>query len=509
MVVDVPQLVPDARPSPPDGPYVVAGLGRAGRAATEALLGTGSREPPRVWDPGSRPETAAVREELAQMGAVVAVGGDGRELLDLRPEPRCLVKSPGMPFDTTLVAAAFERGLTVVDEAELGWRLDGRPFVGITGTNGKGTSAAIVCAALTAAGLRPLLAGNTHFGPPLSAALRVPADVIVAELSGGQLRGSPELLPEASLFTNLGQQHWDYHGSREATAEAKRRMFVRGGRAARVASVNLDDRVGRRFAAEVEERGGRVAGFGKSAAAEHRLVGCEWSIDSGLVRLETPDGTLELETRQPGGHNAINLAGALALVDAIGLGSPATRLAAAEARLPPGRWEAVDEGQPFSLVVDFAHNPEGIAAVLSTARRLAPARSGGRVRAVSAPLPLHDPDMRLAAVRTLRECADDVVITTQRWNRDDPLSPPPDVVDAAKEPEGCPCTIVNRRAAAIRLAISRARPGDVVMILGRGVLPFPLYDGTEDARPFDDREVAAEAARRWSESSVSATRPAG
>lgn len=103
-------------------------------------------------------------------------------------------------------------------------------MVGVTGTNGKGTSAAIVCAALAAAGIRPLLAGNTHFGPPLSAAPRTPADVIVAELSGAQLRGSPDLLPEASPFTNLGQQHWDYHGSRQACADAKRRMFVRGGR---------------------------------------------------------------------------------------------------------------------------------------------------------------------------------------------------------------------------------------------------------------------------------------
>lgn len=99
MAVDVPQLVADARPARPDGPHVIAGLGRAGRAAAEALLETHPPDSVRVWDPGRPPETAPVRKELERKGVVVAVGGDGRELLDLGPEPRCLVKSPGLPFD--------------------------------------------------------------------------------------------------------------------------------------------------------------------------------------------------------------------------------------------------------------------------------------------------------------------------------------------------------------------------------------------------------------------------
>src|SRR5207247_1396273 len=124
------------------------GFGRSGRAAAEALLA--SRESVRVWDPEPQSDAAGERDELERRGVALALGGDGRDLLDLGPEPRCLVKSPGLPFDSALVAAAIERGLEVIDEAELGWRIDGRPVVGITGTNGKSTSAALLCAALSA-----------------------------------------------------------------------------------------------------------------------------------------------------------------------------------------------------------------------------------------------------------------------------------------------------------------------------------------------------------------------
>jgi UDP-N-acetylmuramoylalanine--D-glutamate ligase len=154
--------------------------------------------------------------ELEAAGARVALGGDGRDLLDGPGPARCVVKSPGLAFESPLVSEARKRGVAVLDEAELGWRLDGRPLVGVTGTNGKGTCAALVRAALGAAGYEPILAGNTHFGPPLSEAPDHRGDVLVAELSSFQLAGSPSLLPEASLFTNLGQQHWDYRGSREA-----------------------------------------------------------------------------------------------------------------------------------------------------------------------------------------------------------------------------------------------------------------------------------------------------
>ncbi|HEY2435979.1 MAG TPA: Mur ligase family protein, partial [Solirubrobacteraceae bacterium] len=433
------------RPGPPRGPYVVAGLGRAGRAAAGALLASRPAEPVRGWDEAARPDLRAAGDELERAGAWVALGGDGRALLDLKPMPRCLVKSPGVPFSSPLIQVALDRQLEVLDEAELGWRLDARPLIGITGTNGKGTSAAAVCAALNAGGLDPLLAGNTHFGPPLTASLSRRADAIVAELSSFQLAGSPALLPEASLFTNIGQQHWDYHGSKAAYVAAKRRMFIRGDRAVPTASLNIDDPEGRQLAVEIAERGGDVATYGRSAAADYRILECAWSIDRARIRLRTPSGEFEFDTHLAGEHNALNLAGALALIEALGLGSSATRGALVAAAPPPGRFEPVQEGQPFSLIVDFAHNPEGVSAALSAGRPLV--APGGVLRALFAPLWVHDEDMRRATVRALCEHADEVVLTTQRWRVEEPSAPPPDAVDAAGTAGGCPYSVVAKRRA--------------------------------------------------------------
>lgn len=484
---------------------MVAGLGRAGRAAAEALLATRGGEPLRVWDEAGRPDVLAACDDLERAGAMVSLGGDGRALLDLSPTPRCLVKSPGVPFSSSLIAAARERRLEVLDEAELGWRLDVRPLIGVTGTNGKGSSAAAIAAALRAVGIEPLLAGNTHFGPPLSAAVGCRADVIVAELSSFQLAGSTALLPEASLFTNIGQQHWDYHGSKEAYVDAKRRMFVRGDRAVQTASLNIDEPEGRRLAIDTADRGGRVVTYGRSAAADYRITECAWSIDRARIGLLTPTGELELDTRMPGEHNALNLVGALALVEALGLGSSANRTALAAMAPPPGRFQPVSEGQPFSLVVDFAHNPQGVRAVLEAGRPLV--GPGGALRAMFAPLWVHDQEMRQATVRVLCELADEVVLTTQRWRLEEPMAPPPDAVEAAAASGSCRHSVIARRRAAIREVIARARPDDVVLILGRGATPVPLYDGSEHPRPFDDCEVAAAAARRWS--SARAVRLAG
>lgn len=474
---------------------MVAGLGRAGRAAAEALLETRRDQPVRVWDEATHPIVRAARDELERAGAMVSLGGDWRALLDSKPKPHCLVKSPGVPFASPLIKAALERQLDVLDEAELGWRLDTRPLIGITGTNGKGTSAAAVVAALRAVGIEPLLAGNTHFGPPLSAAVGCRADVIVAELSSFQLAGSPTLLPEASLFTNIGQQHWDYHGSKAAYVAAKRRMFVRGDRAVPTASLNVDDPEGRRLAVEIAKRGGQVVTYGLSATADYRIVECEWSIDYARIRLRTPTGELGLDTRMPGEHNALNLAGALALIEALGLGSSATRAGLTGMHPPPGRLEPVREGQPFSLIVDFAHNPQGVRAALDAGRPLVAPE--GVLRAMFAPLWVHDEEMRQATVRVLCKHANEVVLTTQRWRPEEPMAPPADAVEAAGTCGGCPYLVIARRRAAIEEVVARARPGDVVLILGRGVTPVPLYDGSEDPGPFDDYEVAAEAARRW------------
>jgi UDP-N-acetylmuramoyl-L-alanyl-D-glutamate--2,6-diaminopimelate ligase len=162
-------------------------------------------------------------------------------------------------------------------------------------------------------------------------------------------------------------------------------------------------------------------------------------------------------------------------------------------------------GEPITVIVDFAHNPQGIEAALGAGRRLADVDGGGRLLALSAPLWVHDPPMRRAMVRTLRGCADAVVITTQRWRASEPLRPPPDVMEEAERSGGCACAVVAERDAAIHRIVGDAAPGDVVMLLGRGALTAELYDHGDRPRPFSDRAVAREAMRGRGAASPAAT----
>src|SRR3954454_10878228 len=271
-----------------------------------------------------------------------------------------------------------------MDELELAWWLTAAPVVAVTGTNGKSTTAALLVAVLSAAGRRPLLAGNTTFGSPLSAVDpdRAAGGCIVAEVSSFQAEASPRFMPEAAVFTNLTREHIHRHGSVAACGRAKRRLFVRGARVVPLAAVNSDDRFGRRLLAEVGELGGTAVGFGTSPAADYRVrSAATLGLDAATLELDTPSGAVTLRTRLPGEYNAMNVAGTLALADGLGVERDAS-LAALESAAPvPRRFERIDAGQSFEVIVDFAHNPDGVQRALALARELASKR-GGRVIAV-------------------------------------------------------------------------------------------------------------------------------
>jgi UDP-N-acetylmuramoylalanine--D-glutamate ligase len=189
-------------------------------------------------------------------------GGDGLALLDAAPMPRTIVKSPGLPFDTPLIDAAVRRGLPVLDESELGWLLDPRPLVAVTGTNGKSTTTSLVAAILQAAGHTPVTAGNTRFGVPYSETGLHGGDTVVAELSSFQLEGCSALQPDAALLTNLTFDHLYRHGTEAAYAACKRRLFGDSEGGVPVAAVGTDQTAGRELAHELRERGATVITFG-------------------------------------------------------------------------------------------------------------------------------------------------------------------------------------------------------------------------------------------------------
>jgi UDP-N-acetylmuramoylalanine-D-glutamate ligase len=467
----------------PAGPFLVLGLGRAGAAAATALAARG--EHVALWTPVPTPTAAERAAELEAAGVRVAVGPwDG----DLRGA-RTVVKSPGVPFDDPAILAARAAGTAVMDELELGRRLTARPLVPVTGTDGKSTVSTALAAALGAP-----LAGNAEFGVPLSAL--PPGDgPAVVECSSFQLEGCDGPLGEIAVLTNLSEDHLHRHGSIDAYAAAKRRLFTHCGAIVARAVVNVDGAPGQALATDLAAAGATVARVSadpgatpaRVTPADYRVRTAEWDAATARVLLATPDGDVEVATRLPGPHNAVNAATVLATCDLLEL--PRARTLSALAAFPgvPGRWDRVDAGQPFDVVVDFAHTVAGLRAVLATARAVLASRKGRLLLVLSAGGGT-DPRKRTEFGRLGAEHAD-VFILTEGSNRGEPLE---QVLAAIAAGAGDAVRLMPRRREAMAAALAQARPGDLVLIAGRGAMPRLLIDLAGNGPLFDDRTVARE-----------------
>jgi UDP-N-acetylmuramoylalanine--D-glutamate ligase len=199
------------RPPLPEGPYLIIGLARSGAAAARMLLPYGE-------------VLAADRAHPEPPPGVEAhLGSDGIEFIE---RAACVVKSPGVPGEAPAIAAARERGIPVLGELELAWRLLPNRFVAVTGTNGKTTTTELLGAVYREAGLTAAVAGNV--GTPLSSLVGAVAEsaLIVCEVSSFQAEDSEAFAPETALLLNLEEDHLDRHGSFEAYREAKLRVFA-------------------------------------------------------------------------------------------------------------------------------------------------------------------------------------------------------------------------------------------------------------------------------------------
>lgn len=482
-------------PRPPllPGPYLVVGLGLAGFAAARALaakVGPGSVQ---VWDAAADPPQRERAKQLRRLGVAVWLGGDGRGLLN---GVRTIVKSPGVPPEASVVAEGRRRGLGLVDELEVGWHLVPAPTIAVTGTKGKTTITFLCREVLRAHGLDPVLTGNTNFGPPLSeVALGECPRSLVAEVSSFQAEFAEELAVDAAIFTNLTPDHRNRHKSMEEYGEAKRRLFVRGEWCVPLASLNIDDALGRRLAGEVAERGGRVLTYGQGADADYRIVECRWDLNRSNTVLEAPGGRIQLETRLLGLHNAANVAAVLALSDGLGLPREPTLEALSRAIPPPGRLEVLDLELPFDVIVDLAIMPDSVTKVLRTARELA-ASKGGRLLTVlsimSHPAPLIGRESGAEA----RRLSDHLVLSAASYRGEPRLVALAALAAGARDaPGGSLETVIDRREAISRV-LSLARKGDVVAVLGRGYVNREATDERGGFRDLDDREIVRELSSR-------------
>jgi len=372
-------------------------------------------------------------------------------------------------------------------------------LAGVTGTNGKTTTAFLLYSILAAGGRRPGLLGTieSRVGGERRPALRTTPEAIDLQRSfremldggdrscaleatshGSELGRLDRVRFSALVFTNLTQDHLDFHGTIERYFDAKRRLFTEEHPPA---AVNVGDPYGRRLAEELQGHDQLVT-FGFADDAELRPEG----LDLGPRGARFTAGGLELETRLRGRFNVENVLGAVAAARLLGIEDDAIARGVRELRGVPGRFEAVDEGQPFAVLVDYAHTPDSLENVLRTARDLAQNRlicvfgCGGD----------RDRGKRPLMGRIASELADLAIVTS-----DNPRSEEPDaiigeiVAGAAGEIEVEP----DRREAIAR-AIDAAQEGDVVVIAGKGHEQGQQF--ADRTVPFDDRDVAREALRR-------------
>ncbi len=368
--------------------------------------------------------------------------------------------------------------------------LAGRPsealtVVGITGTNGKTTTAHLLAAILDRArrpaGVFGTLDGSltTPEAPELQARLaaaraaRIAAVVMEVSSHALDLHRVDGTRFAAAVFTNLGRDHHDFHGSTERYFAAKARLFTAA--LSDMAVINLDDVHGRLLADTIELP---VHGFSEADLA---------AVHADAVRHEYRWRGTEIVVPIGGRFNVANSHAAATTAAALGIGLADISAGLAEARPVPGRFEAVAAGQDFGVVVDYAHTPDGLRAVLGAARHAAPR---GKVIVVFGCGGDRDPDKRAAMGAVAGELADRIVLTS-----DNPRSEDPDAIIAAilagvGEPARRRTATDRDRRAAIASALDAAAAGDIVVIAGKG------HETTQTVgsavRPFDDRAVVRE-----------------
>ena len=358
-----------ARPALPGGPYLVVGLARSGVAAALALQGAGRVV---ACDSASPREAAVEAERLARAGVEVHLDTDGTQLLAGSPPFRTLVKSPGVPQDAPVVAGARERGIEVVGELEIGWRLLPNRFAAVTGTNGKTTTTELLGAMHRAAGRPVAVAGNV--GTPVSALAGSlePAATVVCEASSFQLEDSSAFAPEAALFLNFAEDHLDRHASAAEYLAAKLRVFANQG-PDDVAVLNAD------------EPALRGAGLGRARQVWFGTdPRCELRRAGGALRWQGEPLIESAEIALRGAHNLENAMGAAAAALADGLAPAAVRDALRAFTGLPHRMELVRELGGVAYVNDSkATNVAAAAASLRSYEHGVHAILGGSLKGAS------------------------------------------------------------------------------------------------------------------------------
>ncbi|MGQ9475513.1 MAG: UDP-N-acetylmuramoyl-L-alanyl-D-glutamate--2,6-diaminopimelate ligase [Actinomycetota bacterium] len=451
--------------------------------------------------PGFRTDGHLYLREALDRGAVALVVEEGREV----PLP--------LPNGVALVRAVDTRlALALLSDRFWGHPSGKVDLVGVTGTNGKTTTTHLVEAGASRCGMKAGLIGTVAYrvgGRELPVERTTPESADLQRILAGMFEAGCQVVAmevsshalslrrvdgcefRVAVFTNLTQDHLDFHHDMEDYYRSKERLFLpreRGGLGAEAAAVNVDDAYGKRLAATLD---GDVLSYGSGEGAE--LQG--WLVETGLkssrVRVRYGDWEEEAETALTGTFNLYNILAALAACMLLGMESSTALEGILSHPGVPGRFQPVEEGQDFAVLVDYAHTPDSLDRVLEAARGISRGRlivvfgcGGDRDRGKR-------PLMGEIAVRR----ADLAVITSDNPRSEDPLAIIKEIEEGARRAkDGGEWRVVPDRREAIAMAVREAQGGDVVVIAGKGHERGQEF--ADRTVPFDDVEEARKALRR-------------
>jgi UDP-N-acetylmuramoyl-L-alanyl-D-glutamate--2,6-diaminopimelate ligase len=378
---------------------------------------------------------------------------------------------------------------------------------GITGTNGKTTTAFLTESLLNAAGRATALIGTIeyHVAGEVRPSLHTtpePRDLYEVMAAAAE-RGASELVTEVSshaldqgrasglqfdvaVFTNLTRDHLDYHQTMEKYFAAKRLLFD-GTRypAPRVAVLNALDEASKRLTRAALQAGAEIRTYG-IGQGDWRATSYTLTPAGATIALETPAGSAELHSHLAGEVNILNLLAAFTAAHARGVAFDLLVEAVEKLKPVPGRFQTVHAGQPFSVIVDYAHTDDALINLTALARQMTQ-KDGKRVITLFGCGGNRDrtkrPKMGLAAGRG----SDFVVATSDNPRSEDPRAILTEIEPGLKE-SGVRYTVEPDRAAGIRLALEAAQPGDVVLLAGKGHEKEQIL--ADHTIPFDDAQVA-------------------
>ncbi len=433
----------------------------------------------------------------AAAAGAVAVLGNRQDLTEIQ----------GMPY---VYCDQPRRATALIAHALADYPTRRQCVLGVTGTNGKTSIARLVQGIVRQGGLACANFGTLGYdldGEFLEAAHTTPFGADLADLFAKSLaKGIEHVVMEASshalaqgrvagidfnaaALTNLTQDHLDFHGTMEAYLQAKLRLFEmvregldRGGPWPRFGVVNIEDPCAGRFMSILPN-----CCFTYGVGGDVRAEAMRMNMDGSVFRLVSPWGGGEARTHLVGAHNVRNVLCAVALCAGIGVPMDLVLAGLESVSCVPGRFEAVRAGQDFLVVVDYAHTDDGLRNALQAARAVCK----GAVIVVFGCGGDRDKGKRPKMGAVAAELADYVVITSDNPRTEEPCRILLDIevgLQHAGKRKGEDYNVVESRGDAIAAAIERARPGDLVLIAGKGHENYQIV-GSE-RRHFDDREAA-------------------